>query len=92
MEAVVLSATEGAVRILLGKLADVLSDKYKLLRGVRDEIQELKDELESMNACLRDLSRNADEYSERVKILEFPLLNMFFSPETDSTDALGVTS
>lgn len=59
------SSTEGAVRILLGKLADVLAGRYAtlLLRGAgaREEVQELKDELESMNACLRDLAATGDD-------------------------------
>ncbi|TVU01320.1 hypothetical protein EJB05_53228, partial [Eragrostis curvula] len=67
MEAVVVSSMEGAVRILLGKLADVLANKYALLRGVRDEVQELKDELESMNACLCDLARNDEDYNEQTR-------------------------
>ncbi|KAF0897880.1 hypothetical protein E2562_001599 [Oryza meyeriana var. granulata] len=67
MEAVLVSSTEGAVRILLGKLADVLADRYALLRGARGEVQELKDELESMNACLRDLAAAGDdERNEQV--------------------------
>ena len=67
MESVAVSSTEGAVRILLGKLADVLSKKCALLRGARDEVQELKDEPESMNACIRDLARKDDDhYNEQV--------------------------
>uniref|UniRef100_A0A0E0JGW4 Uncharacterized protein n=2 Tax=Oryza punctata TaxID=4537 RepID=A0A0E0JGW4_ORYPU len=60
MEAAVVSSTEGVVRILLGKLGDFLSDKYVLLTAVRHEIQGLKDDLESMNACLRDLAAAGD--------------------------------
>nr|ALO70080.1 NBS-LRR-like resistance protein [Oryza sativa] len=60
MEAAVVSSTEGVVHILLGKLGEFLSDKYVLLSGVRREIQELKDDLESMNACLRDLAAAGD--------------------------------
>uniref|UniRef100_A0A0D9Y6K9 Uncharacterized protein n=1 Tax=Oryza glumipatula TaxID=40148 RepID=A0A0D9Y6K9_9ORYZ len=60
MEAAVVSSTEGVVHILLGKLGEFLSDKYVLLSGVRHEIQELKDDLESMNACLRDLAAASD--------------------------------
>ncbi|EAY73454.1 hypothetical protein OsI_01333 [Oryza sativa Indica Group] len=60
MEAAVVSSTEGVVHILLGKLGEFLSDKYVLLSGVRHEIQELKDDLESMNACLRDLAAAGD--------------------------------
>ncbi|XP_020169269.1 disease resistance protein Pik-2 [Aegilops tauschii subsp. strangulata] len=65
MEAVV-SASQGAVQILLGKLGNVLATKYVLLGGVRGEIQELKDELESMTACLRDLA-DSDDHNEQTR-------------------------
>ncbi|VAH22483.1 unnamed protein product [Triticum turgidum subsp. durum] len=65
MEAVV-SASQGAVHILLGKLGNVLATKYVLLGGVRGEIQELKDELESMTACLRDLV-DSDDHNEQTR-------------------------
>ncbi|XP_037425570.1 disease resistance protein Pik-2-like isoform X2 [Triticum dicoccoides] len=66
MEAVV-SASQGAVQILLGKLGNVLATKYALLGGVRGEIQELKDELESMTPCLRDLADD-DDHNEQTRI------------------------
>ncbi|XBJ20124.1 hypothetical protein VPH35_010990 [Triticum aestivum] len=65
MEAVV-SASQGAVQVLLGKLGEILASKYALLSGVRGEIQELKDELESMTACLRDLATD-DDHNEKTK-------------------------
>ncbi|TVU19202.1 hypothetical protein EJB05_35339, partial [Eragrostis curvula] len=68
MEAAVVSSTEGVLRILLGKLGTVLAEKYALLSGVRQEIQELKDDLESMNACLRDLATGSDyQHSEQTR-------------------------
>lgn len=67
MEAAVVSSTEGVLRTLLGKLGSVLAEKYVLLSGVRLEIVELKDDLESMNACLRDLAAGSDYHrSEQV--------------------------
>ncbi|KAF6997398.1 hypothetical protein CFC21_013617 [Triticum aestivum] len=65
MEAVV-SASHGAVQILLGKLGNVLATKYTLLSGVRGEIQELKDELESMTACLLELA-DGDDHNEQTR-------------------------
>jgi disease resistance protein RPM1 len=65
MEAAVVSSTEGVVSILLAKLGEFLSDKYVLLSGVRHEIQELKDDLESMNACLRDLAAVGDYHQSQ---------------------------
>ncbi|KAL6627692.1 hypothetical protein ACP70R_031418 [Stipagrostis hirtigluma subsp. patula] len=65
MEAVVVSASVGAAGILLQKLGDLLvrelADKYTLLGSVRDGIQELKDEHESLTACLLDLDRSGDD-------------------------------
>ncbi|XP_020147981.1 disease resistance protein Pik-2-like [Aegilops tauschii subsp. strangulata] len=65
--ALVVSASQGAVRILLGKLGNILATKYALLSGVREEIQELKDELESMTGCLRDLA-DRDDHSQQTRI------------------------
>ncbi|KAI4968533.1 hypothetical protein ZWY2020_045863 [Hordeum vulgare] len=67
METALVSASQGAVRILLGKLGNVLATKYALLSGVRGEIQELKDELESMTGCLRDLAER-DDHSQQTRI------------------------
>ena len=68
MEAAVVSSTEGVLRILLGKLGTVLAEKYVLLSGVGWEIQEPKDDLESMNACLRGLAAGSDyHHSEQVR-------------------------
>ena len=67
MEAVVVSSTEGVLQILLGKLGAVLAEKYVLLSGVAREIQELKEDLEIMNACLRDLAAGTEyHHSEQV--------------------------
>ncbi|KAF6991699.1 hypothetical protein CFC21_008756 [Triticum aestivum] len=66
MEAMV-SAPHGAVQILLRKLGNVLATKYVLLSGVRGEIQVLKDELESMTACLLELA-DRDDHNEQIRI------------------------
>ena len=67
MEAAVVSSTEGVLQILLGKLGAVLAEKYVLLSGVGREIQELKEDLEIMNACLRDLAAGTEyNHSEQV--------------------------
>ncbi|KAM3412531.1 hypothetical protein ACQJBY_003942 [Aegilops geniculata] len=62
----VVSASQGAVQLLLGKLGNILATKYALLSGVRGEIQELKDELESMTACLHDLADD-DDHNEQTR-------------------------
>nr|CAB3465794.1 unnamed protein product [Digitaria exilis] len=40
----------------LCKLATLLGDEYKLLKGIRKEIRTLMDELSSMNSLLQNLS------------------------------------
>nr|CAB3472791.1 unnamed protein product [Digitaria exilis] len=71
--AAVVSSTEGVLCILLGKLGDVIGSKYTLVCGVHEEIQELKDELESMNSCLRDLAAGSDDnHSEQVMSRPLP--------------------
>lgn len=52
MAELLVSASTGAMGSLLGKLGTMLRDEYKLLKGVRDDIKFLKDELEAMQAFL----------------------------------------
>ncbi|KAK1627549.1 hypothetical protein QYE76_001864 [Lolium multiflorum] len=52
MERFLVSASTGAMGSLLGKLGTILSDEYKLLKDVHDDIKFLKDELEAMHAFL----------------------------------------
>lgn len=52
MAQLLVSASTGAMGSLLGKLGTMLSDEYKLLKGARDDIKFLKDELEAMHAFL----------------------------------------
>uniref|UniRef100_A0A0E0A5C7 Uncharacterized protein n=1 Tax=Oryza glumipatula TaxID=40148 RepID=A0A0E0A5C7_9ORYZ len=52
----VFSLTEGAVRSLLCKLGCLLTEETWLVQGVHGEIQYIKDELECMNAFLRNLT------------------------------------
>ncbi|KAL6657652.1 hypothetical protein ACP70R_005432 [Stipagrostis hirtigluma subsp. patula] len=67
METAVVSAAEGAIHTLLGKLGAVLVQEAQLLGGVQGELQYLKDELESMTAFLQDLAER-NEHRKQVKI------------------------
>ncbi|TVU01325.1 hypothetical protein EJB05_53233, partial [Eragrostis curvula] len=71
MESAVVSSTEGVCGSSSASLVPslpVLAEKYVLLSGVSLEIQELKDDLESMNACLREVTAVSDyHYSEQTK-------------------------
>lgn len=59
-EAAVVSYGEGVAKALVGKLGQLLSDEYRLLRGVRGEVIQLKDEVAIMNALLRMLAEADD--------------------------------
>ena len=47
---------QGAVDSLLGRLSSVLLEEAQLLRGVRDDGEFIKDEMESMNGFLLDVT------------------------------------
>ncbi|KAJ3678577.1 hypothetical protein LUZ60_002380 [Juncus effusus] len=65
MESTVVSFAEGSTAVM-GKLACILSQEYRLLTGVGAEIQYIKDELGSMNAFLQDLLMSSD-HTRQVK-------------------------
>ncbi|XP_052137436.1 disease resistance protein Pik-2-like [Oryza glaberrima] len=52
-----LSSTHSAVKSLVGRLTDVLSDQVQLLGGLRREVQFIRDEMESMNGFLLNHAR-----------------------------------
>lgn len=62
----VVSASEGALGPLLGKLTDLLANEFKRLKGVRSEIRSLKAELTSMHAALKKYTMIEDP-DEQVK-------------------------
>lgn len=68
MELVAISAAQSAMGVLLRKLGDLVAKRYTLLGGVRDEIQELKDELESMTACFRDVAGIGDDDMKKEQV------------------------
>jgi hypothetical protein len=53
MEKAVVSAATGVMSSVLGKLAELLHEKYKLAKGVRKDIEFLMSELSVMNDLLR---------------------------------------
>nr|XP_034594317.1 disease resistance protein Pik-2-like isoform X2 [Setaria viridis] len=68
MELVATTAAQSAMGMLLGKLGGLIAERYALLGGVRDEIQELKDELESMAACFRDVAGIGDDDGQKEQM------------------------
>uniref|UniRef100_A0A0D9X3J6 AAA+ ATPase domain-containing protein n=1 Tax=Leersia perrieri TaxID=77586 RepID=A0A0D9X3J6_9ORYZ len=56
MSEIVVTASKGAMNHLLAKLATLMGDEYKKLKGVRKEIVFLNNELSAMNALLEELA------------------------------------
>ncbi|CAD6343513.1 unnamed protein product [Miscanthus lutarioriparius] len=57
---------QGAVDSLLGRLSSVLLEEAQLLRGVRGDVEFIKDEMESMNGFLLDVAA-ADRPNHQVR-------------------------
>jgi disease resistance protein RPM1 len=59
----------GALGLLPSKLLELLKDEYKLQKGVRDQVQSLCQELESMHAALRKVAAVPwDQLDEQTKV------------------------
>ena len=50
---------ETVVSFALGEVYEILKDKAKLLRGIHKDFSDIKDELESIQAVLKDADRRA---------------------------------
>jgi hypothetical protein len=79
MAGFIVSASTGVMNSLLCKLGTLLSDEYKLLKGVRKEIGILRDELSSMNSLLHkladvdDLDIQKKEWRNKVRELAYDI-------------------
>jgi len=60
------SVATGALNLVLGKLATLLTDEFKLVVGVPDKIRSLQAELEAMHAFLLKMS-HVEEPDEQAK-------------------------
>ena len=61
---------EAAISPLVDKLISLLSEEATLLRGIHEEVTDIKDELESMQSFLKDADARAaaeEDMSEGVK-------------------------
>ncbi|KAM3196886.1 hypothetical protein ACQJBY_072527 [Aegilops geniculata] len=77
----------GAMGSLLLKLAQLLTEEYKLQTGVKEDVEYLKRELESMYAALRkvgDVPR--DQLDEQVKLWANQVRDLSFRMEDDVVD------
>lgn len=84
MAGVLVSTSTGAMGSVLAKLAAMLRDEYKLLKGVRGDIEFLKKELEAMYAFLLVMS-DVDQPDELAKIRVKAVRDLSFEIE-DSID------
>lgn len=84
MTGFLVSASTGAMNSLLCKLATLLGDEYKLLKGIRKEIRTLMDELSSMNSLLQKLSEVSEldvqkkEWRNKVRELAYDIEDNIF--------------
>ncbi|CAL5010163.1 unnamed protein product [Urochloa decumbens] len=60
-------ASEATIKSLLTKLGTLLAEEYTLVRGVRGDIQFIKDELASMQAFLSNLAHCKDGHNEQTE-------------------------
>ncbi|VAH12400.1 unnamed protein product [Triticum turgidum subsp. durum] len=88
MERFLVSASTGAMGSVLRKLGTMLSDEYKLLKGVRKDIKFLKDELEAMQAFLIMMAEE-EEPDEQAKIRANAVREMSYEIE-DNIDKFMV--
>lgn len=88
MELLATSAAQSTMGMLLGKLGGLIAERYTLLGGVRDEIQELKDELESMGACFRDVAGIGDDDGQKEQVRD--KLTILKSIPDDSLPLFGL--
>jgi len=61
----VVGASNDAVKSLVNKLGSLLAQEYTLIRGARDDIQYITDELGSMQAFLNRLKRAPGSHDEQ---------------------------
>ncbi|CAO2205765.1 unnamed protein product [Urochloa humidicola] len=60
-------ASEATIKSLLTKLGTLLAEEYTLVRGVRGDIQFIKDELASMQAFLSNLAHCKDGHDDQTE-------------------------
>lgn len=61
-----MGASEATIKSLLTKLGTLLAEEYTLIRGVRGEIQFIRDELASMQAFLSNLSHSKEGHDDQT--------------------------
>lgn len=85
-----MSAFTGVLEALLPKLAEMLTDKYKLHKGAKEGIRYIRDELETMKAALEKVSAvPPDQLDKQVKLWAGKVREMSYNIE-DTIDSFLV--
>lgn len=85
-----MAIVSGAMDVLLPKLAELLSDEFKLHKGLKEEIASLSRELESMQAALVKISEvPVGQLDGQVKVWSTEVREMSYDIE-DSIDTFTV--
>jgi hypothetical protein len=80
MAGIAVTATMGAMKTVLGKLATLMDDKYKKVKGLREEVEFLNRELDDMNALLEKMDE-ADELDPQAKKWRKDIIEMSYDIE-----------
>uniref|UniRef100_A0A8R7PY38 Disease resistance N-terminal domain-containing protein n=1 Tax=Triticum urartu TaxID=4572 RepID=A0A8R7PY38_TRIUA len=84
MEGIMVATATGVLNSLLRKLAELMSDEYKLQKAVRSKISSLK-LLSSINAFLRKLS-DREEWRDQVREMPYEIEDCIDNNYMDKLD------
>ncbi|XP_062195696.1 disease resistance protein RGA5-like [Phragmites australis] len=79
--AIVVSVSVGVMNSVLEKLAALMSDKYKKIKGLEEKVSNLKCELIYMNSVLEKMEQDADKLDQQDKIWRKDVIEMSYDIE-----------
>ncbi|KXG24189.1 putative disease resistance RPP13-like protein 3 [Sorghum bicolor] len=78
---IAVSVSMGALKPVLEKLATLLGDKYKKLKGIRKEVSFLMEELSDMKVLLENMDNAEDELNPQAKKWRKDIIDMSYDIE-----------
>ncbi|KXG24190.1 putative disease resistance RPP13-like protein 3 isoform X2 [Sorghum bicolor] len=78
---IAVSVSMGALKPVLEKLATLLGDKYKKLKGLRKEVSFLMEELSDMKVLLENMDNAEDELNSQAKKWRKDIIDMSYDIE-----------
>ncbi|CAD6260976.1 unnamed protein product [Miscanthus lutarioriparius] len=97
---IAVSVSMGVMKPVLEKLATLMGDKYKKLKGLRKEVSFLVEELSDMKALLEKMDDAADELDPQAKKWRKDIIDMSYDIEDcidkfmdrvgDASDKIGI--